>query len=63
MATQHIVTDRQINSLLREAGRMGDLLMADICRRALGQPSLDWRSITVARAECARVIAEAEAQS
>lgn len=61
------ITDEQIYQLRDEAITAGDLVMAEICDYALleedgrswyGSP---WTPET-ARAECARVIADAEAQ-
>lgn len=67
------ITDSQIRKLRKEAESAGDLLMAMICVRALGDDMEDAedgtdgaeaREMTVeqARAECARVCADAEAQ-
>jgi len=67
------ITDSQIRNLRKEAHEHGDLLMATICVRALrddledaepGTEAAEARELTVeqARAECARVCADAEAQ-
>lgn len=74
MTTSETITDTQIRQLRTNAAEAGDLAMAMICARALGddladaEPGTDGadaRDLTVdqARAECARVIAEAEAQA
>lgn len=54
MTTTRTITTRQITSLRQEAGSAGDPKMVVICDRAL-------RGSRAARAECARVIAAAEA--
>ena len=65
------VTDAQIRALCREALAHGDAAQAAICRRALGCPDPAGRDRHAAgrygrtpdaRAECARVIADAAAQ-
>ena len=66
-----VVTDRQIRALRYEAKLAGDDVMADICDVALSGEDSDGSGTTLgkplsvadARAECERVIAEAEAQS
>jgi hypothetical protein len=50
------VTDEQIEALRVEAGAAGDLDMAMICQTALDGDA-------TARAECARVIADAQAMA
>ena len=50
------ITDTQIRKLETEAGEHGDLEQVEICRKALAGDS-------DARAECARVIEEAQAHS
>lgn len=64
------VTDEQIEALEREAGQAGDLEMARVCDVALGRDVTDAPGVTPeiaamsrdeARAECARVIADAKA--
>jgi hypothetical protein len=66
------VTDEQIRALYAEATQAGDWDMADICEVALAphdRPFNDcaadhgFTTRSEARAECARVIADAEAQS
>lgn len=69
-----MVTDRQIRALKREAGEAGDLRMVMICDVALGddgagaEPGTDMAAVSAeydtdsARAECERVIRDAEAQ-
>ncbi len=70
--TIETITDEQIETLLREAREAGDMTGIAICRRALdilgGTRLSDWEldvlstmSVDAARAECARVIAAAEA--
>lgn len=54
--TIETVTKNQIQALRTEAGAAGDLKQVAICDRALDGDE-------AARAECARVIADAEAQS
>lgn len=49
------LTDDQITALSTEAARAGDWAMVTICRRALA-------GHVAARVECARVIADAQAQ-
>ncbi len=74
MTTIDTITDKQIDSLMTEAGQAGDHLQAAICLVALGRPYDDVpltprerdRMVTIvatesSRAECARVIAAAEA--
>ncbi len=71
--TTNTATDTQIQRLRIEALRAGDLLQAAICERALGlTPSVPDDDIYAralemrrdeARAECARVISEAEAMA
>lgn len=53
------VTNEQIKALALEAHAAGDSAMVAICKRALGKRPGD--ADPVARAECARVIAEARA--
>jgi len=53
---QATITDEQIEALRTEAGAAGDLDQVAICDRALLEGDAE------ARAECARVIADAEAQ-
>jgi len=71
--TTDSITDSQIRKLRKEAESAGDLAMAMVCVRALGDDlevaedgteAADAREMTVeqARAECARVCADAEAQ-
>lgn len=56
MTTQTIhITDNQIEAMSIEAGQAGDAAQVAICQRALDGDS-------AARAECARVIADAQAQ-
>lgn len=50
------ITDEQLERLEQEAGSAGDLEMAATCRRALDGD-------TAARAECARVIRDAQAMA
>lgn len=61
------VTDEQIGQLANEAARAGDHAMVEICEIALGAGDVGVhatdREQRVAREECARVIAEAEAAS
>lgn len=52
--TATTITDSQMEALREEAGAHGDLEQVAICDRALDGSEAD-------RAECARVIAEAEA--
>lgn len=70
--TIETITDKQIETLLRDAREAGDMMQIAICRRALnllgGTQLSDWEldvlstmSVDTARAECARVIAAAEA--
>lgn len=73
--TADSITDDQIRKLRREALDAGDLMQACICEIALGgdgsdaEPGTDMAIAasvyrqTTARAECARVISDAEAQS
>jgi hypothetical protein len=66
-------TDDQIHALREEAARAGDHAMIEICDRALEpvRRTQTGRALSVvrlairdrARAECARVIAEAQAQN
>lgn len=60
MTTIDTITDDQIRALETEAGAAGDLDMAAICRVALGEEDGDEAA---ARAECVRVIREAEAMA
>ena len=53
------VTTRQIRDLLAEAGRAGDLDQVYLCRVALGEEGDAGLTRDAARAECARVIANA----
>ena len=66
MAHEIEITDTQIEQLHREAAAAGDLRMAQICTQALNHypfvKQLPQRLVDAARAECARVIAEAGAQ-
>lgn len=61
--TAATITDTQITALQAEAQAAGDWDQSTICAIALGEtdPAPDMTS-DEARAECARVIAEAEAQ-
>lgn len=73
MKTLRDITDSQIHALRREAAEAGDLRMACVCELALGsdgtdaEPGTDMADVAVeyttrsARAECARVISDAEA--
>lgn len=54
LTAAHTITDEQIATLRAEAGAAGDMAQVAICDRAL-------RGSAAARAECARVIAEAQA--
>jgi len=56
MTTRHNVTDDQIIALANEAALAGDTAQRELCDAAL-------EGDEGARAECARVIAEAEAQA
>ncbi len=59
-STREDVTDSQIRALQAEAGAAGDLVMVRECRIACGDEETSTQSdIQLARAECARVIAEA----
>jgi hypothetical protein len=72
--TLETLTDHQIQALRREAAEAGDIRMACICEIALGgggdgaEPGTDMAVVAVeydadsARAECVRVINDAEAQ-
>jgi hypothetical protein len=74
LTTLETLTDRQIHALRREAAEAGDLRMACICEIALGADGTDAEPGTdlavaateytcdSARAECVRVINDAEAQ-
>lgn len=53
--TPETITDEQIEALRAEAGAAGDLAQVAICDRAIDGDMQ-------ARAECARVIADAQAQ-
>lgn len=53
--TADTITNEQITALRREAGAAGDTAMVAVCDRALAGSAR-------ARRECARVIADAEAQ-
>lgn len=57
------ITDDQIRDLAQESAEAGDLAQVAICRRALGESSPTALSVANARAECARVIADAQAQA
>jgi hypothetical protein len=72
-----MTNDERISALRDEAGKAGDTAMVCICDRALGElrnlgqlGSPTWRSqesamamtVAQARAECLRVLADAEAQ-
>lgn len=56
MTTETAITDEQIERLEQEAGNAGDLEQAQLCRRALDGD-------TAARAECERVIRDAQAMA
>ena len=60
------VTNDQIKTLRDEADAHGDNKMSDICQRALGYTAgvrcAETMTVDAARAECARVIGEAEAR-
>lgn len=61
------ITDGQIDQLKNEAAAAGDMEMVAVCARAFGWPVRRMSpaaglSVVQARAECARVIADAEAQ-
>jgi hypothetical protein len=56
MTTITTITDEQIEALSTEAGSAGDLDQVAICDRAL-------RGDESAKAECVRVIRDAEAQA
>ena len=72
--TPENITDEQIKQLSREAAEAGDLEQIAICSRALrqsptcelyeyeGAPVPPFATVEEARAECARVVADAEAQ-
>jgi hypothetical protein len=71
MGTTPDVTDEQIRALRQEALAAGDYRQVDICQRALATDTVDQDGNAIAfadwsreeaRAECARVIAEAAAQ-
>lgn len=55
MTTLDTMTETQIEALSTEAGQHGDLAQVAICARALAGEA-------TARAECLRVIRDAEAQ-
>ena len=55
MTTRINITDDQIEALRQEAGQTGDAAQVAICEQALDGDA-------TARAECARVIADAQAQ-
>jgi hypothetical protein len=59
MTTIDTITDGQIHELRDEAGTAGDIDMIDTCDWALNDRSDNYYD---SRRECARVIAEAEAQ-
>jgi hypothetical protein len=63
MTTIVNITDTQIEQLKRAAAERGDFEQVALCLRALGINSClpDRSTVTEARAECARVISEAEA--
>lgn len=73
--TADTITDRQIRALREEALAAGDYHQVDLCQRALVRDTIDTidqdgnpialADVTQerARAECAKVIADAEAQS
>lgn len=78
MTTTATITDRQICTLKSEAAEAGDLRMAMICDLAVAGPQSlegaepgteaadlldEGRDQSWARAECARVIADAAAQA
>lgn len=58
-----IITNEQIERLRVEAAAAGDTDQVAMCDRALDRDSDRAMSVAAARAECARVIADAEAQS
>jgi hypothetical protein len=66
MTTFETLTYQQVVSLRSEALAAGDTLQASICDRAIPTPNDDPRIFNMttneARVECARVIANAEAQ-
>lgn len=55
------ITDDQIAALRQEAGAAGDVEQVRLCEVAV-DPTADAVTRTTARAECARVVAEARAQ-
>jgi hypothetical protein len=56
------LTDEQIETLRIEAGAAGDEAQVQLCRIAIGDTVSSGWERTRARAECARVIADAAAQ-
>lgn len=72
MTTKETLTDKQIKTLRSEAVAHGDYAQADICDRAMATDTVDQDGNKIAladwtreeaREECARVIAESEANA
>jgi hypothetical protein len=60
--TTETITDEQIGALRDEAGHAGDIAQIHICTVALGQAGATPEEVARCRADCASVIADAEAQ-